>query len=62
MEKTFMPPFNDLEELKDHQLKGLRWTVAHAYNGSSFYKKRLDESGVTPADVTVIQIHLRKYH
>jgi phenylacetate-CoA ligase len=54
MEKTFMPPFNDLEELKGHQLKGLRWTVAHAYNGSSFYKKRLDESDVTPADVRTL--------
>jgi phenylacetate-CoA ligase len=54
MEKTFMPPFNDLEELKNHQLKGLRRTVAHAYNGSPFYKKRLDESGVTPADVRTL--------
>lgn len=49
-----MPPFKNLNELKDHQLKGLRWTVAHAYNGSSFYKKRLDESGVTPADVRTL--------
>lgn len=54
MGKTFMPPFKNLNELKDHQLKGLRWTVAHAYNGSSFYKKRLDESGVTPADVRTL--------
>ena len=54
MGKTFMPPFKNLIELEDHQLKGLRWTVAHAYNGSSFYKKRLDESGVTPADVRTL--------
>ena len=54
MGKTFMPLFKNLNELKDHQLKGLRWTVAHAYNGSSFYKKRLDESGVTPADVRTL--------
>jgi phenylacetate-CoA ligase len=54
MGKTFMPPFKKLNELKEHQLKGLRWTVAHAYNGSSFYKKRLDESGVTPADVRTL--------
>lgn len=54
MGKTFMPPFKNLNELKDHQLKGLRWTVAHAYNGSSFYKKRLDASGVTPADVRTL--------
>ncbi len=49
-----MPPFKNLDELKKHQLKGLRWTVAHAYNGSSFYKKRLDASGVTPADVRIL--------
>lgn len=54
MGKTFMPPFKNLNELKDHQLKGLRWTVAHAYNGSPFYKKRLDASGVTPADVRTL--------
>jgi phenylacetate-CoA ligase len=54
MGKTFMPPFKNLDELKEHQLKGLRWTVAHAYNGSSFYKKRLDASGVTPADVRTL--------
>jgi phenylacetate-CoA ligase len=52
MAKTFMPPFKNLDELKEHQLKGLKWTVAHAYKGSSFYKRKLDESGVTPADVT----------
>jgi phenylacetate-CoA ligase len=51
MGKTFMPPFKNLNELEEHQLKGLQWTVAHTYNGSSFYKKRLDESGVTPAHV-----------
>jgi phenylacetate-CoA ligase len=54
MGRTFMPPFKNLIELKDHQLKGLRWTVAHAYNGSPFYKKRLDASGVTPADVRTL--------
>jgi len=54
MAKTFMPPFKNLDELKNHQLKGLRWTVAHAYNGSSVYKKRLDASGVTPADVKTL--------
>ena len=54
MGKTFMPPFKNLNELKQHQLKGLRWTVAHAYNGSPFYKKRLDASGVTPADVRTL--------
>jgi phenylacetate-CoA ligase len=51
MQKTFMPPLKNLDELKKHQLKGLQWTVAHAYSGSPFYKKRLDQTGVKPKDV-----------
>ncbi len=48
MSKTFMPSFNDIEALKKHQLNGLQWTVAHAYQGSDFYRKKLDEGGVQP--------------
>jgi phenylacetate-CoA ligase len=48
MPKTFMPSLNDIEELKRHQLKGLQWTVAHAYQGSDFYRQKLDEAGVQP--------------
>ena len=48
MPKTFMPSFKDIEELKKHQLNGLRWTVAHAYQGSDFYRQKLDEAGVQP--------------
>ncbi|MFI5331061.1 MAG: ATP-binding cassette domain-containing protein, partial [Desulfobaccales bacterium] len=46
--QTFMPPFKTEDELKDHQLQGLQWTVRHAYEGSSFYRARLDEAGVGP--------------
>ena len=46
-----MPEFSDIEELKQHQLNGLQWTVAHAYQGSDFYRKKLDEAGVSPADI-----------
>ncbi len=51
MKKTFMPSFKDDDELRVHQLKGLQWTVAHAYHGSPFYKKRLDDAGVRPGDI-----------
>ena len=51
MDTTFMPPFKNLDELKEHQLKGLQWTVAHAYKGSPFYKNRLDEAGIRPEDI-----------
>ncbi len=47
----FMPDFKTEEELKAHQLKGLKWTVAHAYGGSPSYKKKLDAAGVSPDDI-----------
>ncbi|MGP8051174.1 MAG: ATP-binding cassette domain-containing protein [Desulfobaccales bacterium] len=50
-QQTFMPPFKTLEELKDHQLAGLKWTVRHAYEGSSFYRAHLDAAGVSPGDI-----------
>ena len=46
MKKTFMPVFKDQEQLYDHQLRGLKWTLSHAYNGSVFYKKQFDEAGL----------------
>ena len=51
MTHTFMPPFKNAAELRAHQLAGLKWTVAHAYAGSPFYRGRLDAAGVRPADV-----------
>jgi phenylacetate-CoA ligase len=46
-----MPEFNNIEELKQHQLNGLQWTVAHAYQGSDFYRQKIDESGVRPDEI-----------
>jgi phenylacetate-CoA ligase len=51
MAETFMPSLKTHEELEQHQLKGLQWTVAHAYEGSSFYRNRLDQAGVRPGDI-----------
>ncbi len=48
MTQTFMPPFSTQKELQAHQLKGLQWTVAHAYQNSPFYKNKLDAAGVKP--------------
>jgi phenylacetate-CoA ligase len=47
-----MPTFQNHEELKALQLAGLRWTVRHAYQGSDFYRSRLDDAGVQPDDIT----------
>ncbi|RLB90200.1 MAG: phenylacetate--CoA ligase family protein [Deltaproteobacteria bacterium] len=51
MTQTFMPQVKDSGQLLDHQLQGLKWTIAHAFNGSSFYRKQFDEAGVTPLDI-----------
>jgi phenylacetate-CoA ligase len=51
MTKTFMPSFKTQDELATHQLAGLQWTVKHTYEGSPFYRKRLDEAGVRPEDI-----------
>jgi len=51
MPETFMPSFSSLDELYNHQLKGLQWTVNHVCQGSEFYRKRLAEAGVRPEDI-----------
>ena len=52
MEKTFMPLFENRDQLLDHQLEGLKWTIAHAYNGSDFYREQFKAAGVTPLDIS----------
>jgi phenylacetate-coenzyme A ligase PaaK-like adenylate-forming protein/ABC-type branched-subunit amino acid transport system ATPase component len=49
--KTFMPGFTSVDELAAHQLKGLQWTIEHAYQGSGFYREFLDQTGITPAEI-----------
>ena len=51
MTETFMPKFVNLEALHTHQLERLKWTVVHVYNGSPFYKKRLEKAGVRPGSI-----------
>jgi phenylacetate-CoA ligase len=48
---TFMPDFPDHSALSAHQLKGLQWTVRHAFEGSSFYRQRLEAAGVEPESI-----------
>ncbi len=50
-QQTFMPTFKSEAELAAHQLEGLQWTVSHAFEGSSFYRQRLEEAGVTPRSI-----------
>ena len=51
MAKTFMPTITSKEDLKAFQLEALKWTVTHAYEGSSFYRKRMDDAAVGPKDI-----------
>ena len=51
---TFMPPFKNAEALAERQLEGLKWTVRHAYEGSSFYRERLDAAGVRPDGIRAL--------
>jgi phenylacetate-CoA ligase len=51
MKKTFMPAAKTEDELRTLQLKGLQWTVNHAYNGSPFYKALMADAGVRPEDI-----------
>jgi phenylacetate-coenzyme A ligase PaaK-like adenylate-forming protein/ABC-type branched-subunit amino acid transport system ATPase component len=48
---TFMPPFQTSAVLESHQLQGLQWTVRHAYEGSSFYRAKLEAAGIAPPDI-----------
>ena len=41
--------------MRDLQLEGVRWTVGHAWNNSPFYRKRLDESGVSPGSIRSVE-------
>jgi len=52
MNTTFMPQFKDIDQLFEHQLEGLKWTIDHTYNGSAFYKKQFEKAGITPGDIT----------
>ncbi|MFH1350651.1 MAG: phenylacetate--CoA ligase [Pseudomonadota bacterium] len=51
MKKTFMPTVTTHEELMDLQLKGLQWTVKHAYEGSTYYREKLNASGIKPENI-----------
>ncbi len=51
MLKRFPPVAADAVSLAAHQLAGLQWTVAHAYENSPFYKERLTASGMAPSEI-----------
>lgn len=46
----FIPEIGQ-EEIREKQLAGLKWTLAHAYKGSPFYRQRLEQAGFMPGDL-----------
>lgn len=54
MLKRFPPKYATPDDLTDHQLKGLAWTVSHAWKNSSFYRRRFDEAGLSPGDIRTL--------
>ena len=50
----FPAKVNNLEELKEYQLKGLKWTVNHAFNNSTFFRERFDAAGITPESIKIL--------
>ena len=51
MTRRFIPDLTD-EQIADKQLEGLKWTVGHVFEGSPFYRSRLEQAGVSPGDIT----------
>ncbi len=52
---TFMPQIKTKDELDAIQLAGLKWTVKHAYHGSTFYRERLEGVGLKPEDISSLE-------
>ncbi|WP_426625290.1 AMP-binding protein [Leifsonia sp. McL0607] len=42
------------DELRELQLRRLRWTVRHAYENVPLYRAKFDEAGVAPADIRTL--------
>ncbi|WP_296478713.1 phenylacetate--CoA ligase PaaK [Roseinatronobacter sp.] len=42
------------DEISALQLERLKWSLRHAYEGSSFYRKRFDDFGVHPDDLNAL--------
>lgn len=49
--KNFLPSVTSPEDLRAHQLRGLQWTVRHAFEGSPVYRAKLEAAGITPDSI-----------
>jgi phenylacetate-coenzyme A ligase PaaK-like adenylate-forming protein/ABC-type branched-subunit amino acid transport system ATPase component len=49
--RNFLPSFASVDDLGAHQLRGLQWTVRHAFEGSAAYRAKLETAGITPESI-----------
>lgn len=58
MSTTVLNPLLDpmetasVDQLREHQLERLRWSLGHAYNNVPLYRQRFDALGIHPNDIT----------
>lgn len=50
---SFIPAVT-AEKLAEIQTAGLRWTVQHAYHNNPFYRQRMDQHGIRPEDIRLL--------
>ncbi|MFH0976143.1 MAG: phenylacetate--CoA ligase [Spirochaetota bacterium] len=43
------------KKMKELQLERLKWSINHAYNNNSFFKKKYDEAGFNPAQLKSLE-------
>jgi len=51
----FIPYDLSEEKLKKVQLNGLKWTTAHSYTNSPFYRQKFDNAGIHPEDIRSLE-------
>jgi len=47
----FLPAFTSRAELEAEQLRRLKWSIAHAYNNTAYYKTKCDAAGPSLSDL-----------
>lgn len=52
---NFIPYDLDEKRLKEIQLEGLKWTVAHVYKNSPFYKEKFENASIKPEDIRSLE-------
>jgi phenylacetate-CoA ligase len=52
---SFIPYDLTEEKLNKIQLEGLQWTVAHAYDNSTFYREKIGNAGLKPEDIRSLE-------